>query len=377
MELSIIIVNFNVKYFLEQCLCSVMRAIRHIDAEVWVVDNNSSDGSKDYITPKFTSVHYLYNESNDGFARANNKALEKARGEFVLFLNPDTIIGEDCLLNSLQFIRNRRNAGAMGIRMIDGTGAYLKESKRGFPTTWVSFCKMTGLTRLFPKSSIFSKYYLGHLSSNENHPVQALSGAFMLVKKTILDNIGGFDERFFMYAEDIDLSFRIHMAGYQNYYFAEETIIHFKGESTTRDARYVKLFYKAMSQFVQKHYTGLSTRLLAAVLQAGIGMRALAAELMETKPKDSLETEPAAFSLRGDEQAIKMLAQQITHRPDTSHIVYCVGEQFSFSQAIRKIETCNNKARLYIHGPETGSIVGSSSNKSKGISIALSHKENS
>lgn len=371
MELSIIIVNYNVKYFLEQCLHSVYSAIGSINAEVWVVDNDSTDDSYQYIHQKYPQVQFIINSTNQGFSKANNQALAKANGEFILFLNPDTIIAEDTLSATINFLRSTKNAGALGIRMIDGTGHYLKESKRGFPTPWVSFCKMSGLTSLFPSSAFFSKYYLGNLPPNQNHPVEALSGAFMLVKKDILDKTGGFDERFFMYAEDIDLSFRIYKAGYQNYYFSDSSIIHFKGESTTKDRRYIKLFYKAMSQFVQKHYSGLSTKLLSAVLQAGIGIRAIAAGLFASKEPDSSITSPELFSLIGDEQCTKQLSKRIETKPDTENRIYCTGKQFTYKLAIQKIETCNNGANLYIHGSGTDSIVGSTSNKSRGIVIAL------
>lgn len=372
MKLSVIIVNYNVKYFLEQCLFSVNKALESINAEIWVVDNQSTDNSYAYLHKKFPQVKFILNSQNLGFARANNQALENARGEYVLFLNPDTILPEDCLSKSLQFIASQQGAGAMGIRMIDGAGRYLKESKRGFPTPWVALCKMSGLTRLFPASSLFAKYYLGHLPAGQDHRVEALSGAFMLVKRSILEKTGGFDERFFMYAEDIDLSFRIHKAGYQNYYFSGSTIIHFKGESTKKDKRYVKLFYNAMKLFVEKHYQGLSTRLLAAVLQAGIGLRALVAGVAETKFAEQESEIPSFFSAVGDEASIRELAGSLEIRPDTAHRIYCTGQQFSYRQAIQKIESCNNKASFYVHGAGSGSVVGSGSSKTRGRSFPLS-----
>ena len=173
-----------------------------------------------------------------------------------MFLNPDTILPEDFFVKSISVMEQHPGIGAAGVQMINGRGFFLQESKSGFPGVWASFCKLSGLTALFPKSKIFASYYLGHLNTNVNQQVEVLSGACMLVKKEVLDKTNGFDERFFMYAEDIDLSFRIVKSGYSNYYIADTTIIHFKGESTIKDLRYVKLFYKAMIQFVEKHYTG-------------------------------------------------------------------------------------------------------------------------
>ena len=254
MTLSIIIVNYNVKLLLKDCLDSVARASENIEAEVIVADNASSDGSIGYVQPIFTNVKFICNTVNEGFAKANNKALTFASGQFILFLNPDTVVPGDCFEKCLRFFSSHPDAGALGVRMINGDGHFLKESKRGFPTPLVSLWKMTGITGLFPRSPLFARYYLGHLDENSDHEADVLSGAFMMVKKEVLQKTGGFDERFFMYAEDIDLSFRIKKAGYKNYYFAGTTIIHYKGSSTKKDIRYVRQFYKAMSQFVKKHY---------------------------------------------------------------------------------------------------------------------------
>jgi O-antigen biosynthesis protein len=257
MQLSIIIVNHNVRYFLEQCLCSVIKACAGITAEVFVVDNNSTDGSREFFSNRFPGVHFIWHGSNDGFARANNLAVEQASGEYVLFLNPDTIVPEDCFEQCIRFLQQHPQAGALGIRMVDGSGQFLNESKRAFPSPLTSFYKLSGLTRLFPGSQTFGRYYMGHLSQHQNHEVDVLAGAYMMIPKKVLDTVGSFDNTFFMYGEDVDLSYRIQKAGYSNYYFAGSSIIHFKGESTKKGSlNYVRLFYKAMSQFVKKHYTG-------------------------------------------------------------------------------------------------------------------------
>jgi GT2 family glycosyltransferase len=256
LKLSVIIVNFNVKYFLEQCLCSVTNACKNIEAEIIVVDNNSNDNSRFFFEGKFNDVTFIWNTINSGFSRANNLALKIATGEFVLFLNPDTILPEDCLESCLAHLQQYDDIGALGVRMVDGSGQYLKESKRGFPSPFTSFCKLLGLTSLFPSSRIFAHYYLGHLNQSKNHEVDVLSGAFMMIRKKVLDITGCFDEQYFMYGEDIDLSYSIQKVGYKNVYFAESTIIHFKGESTKKDdPAFIKQFYGAMGIFVKKHYS--------------------------------------------------------------------------------------------------------------------------
>jgi len=275
MLLSVIIVNYNVKYFLEQCLHSVQKSCAGIDVEIIVADNNSTDGSRAYLEDNFINVKFIWNSDNIGFAKANNLAIEKATGRFILFLNPDTIVAEDCIEKCLHFFELNKAAGAIGIRMVDGSGNFLKESKRAFPSPLTSLFKLSGLSGLFPRSKIFARYHLGHLSENENHEVDVLAGAFMMIPKKILDEIGNFVERFFMYGEDVDLSYRIQKAGYKNYYFAESTIIHFKGESTKRGSlNYVRLFYKAMSLFVKKHYSGSKAGFFIFLIQAAIIIRA-------------------------------------------------------------------------------------------------------
>lgn len=255
---------------------SVSKAMKNIDAEILVVDNASTDGSFDFFQNRFPHANFIWNKTNVGFARANNEALKIAKGENILFLNPDTIVPEDCFEKSIDFIR--KNNGALGIKMIDGNGNFLKESKRAFPSPVTSFFKLAGLSKLFPDSKTFSRYHLGNLNENENHEVDVLAGAFMMIPKNILDKTGGFDEDFFMYGEDIDLSFRIQKAGFKNYYFAESTIIHFKGESTKKGSlNYVKMFYKAMSIFVKKQYGSRQAGLFSFFIHIAIFSRAVLA----------------------------------------------------------------------------------------------------
>lgn len=276
MQLSIIIVNYNVKYFLQQCLYAVNKAIQGLQAEVIVVDNNSTDGSVAYLQEKFTWVTFIQNTENKGFGKANNIALQQATGKYILFLNPDTIVPEDCFEKCISFFETTKNCGALGIKMIDGKGNFLPESKRSFPAPLTSFFKLVGLAYLFPTSKLFNKYALGYLDKNNNHEVDVLAGAFLMTTKELLDKIGGFDETFFMYGEDVDLSYRLQQTGVKNYYFSESTIIHFKGESTKRGSlNYVKMFYEAMSIFVSKHFKGSSVALFSTSIKMAIWLRAL------------------------------------------------------------------------------------------------------
>lgn len=275
MKLSVIIVNYNVKYFLEHCLYSVQNAIRNIDAEVFIVDNNSVDGSVQMLKKKFPFFNLIENKDNVGFAKANNQAMRLAKGEYILLLNPDTVVEEDTFSKCITFMDTHHDCGGLGVKMIDGHGKILKESKRGFPTPWASFCKMSGLTSIFPHSKRFAQYYMGHLSYEETHVVDILAGAYMMMRKECLDKIGLLDEDFFMYGEDIDLSYRITLGGYKNYYFPEAKIIHYKGESTKKASlNYVYTFYNAMAIFARKHLDGKQTKLYSLIIKFAIWLRA-------------------------------------------------------------------------------------------------------
>jgi GT2 family glycosyltransferase len=278
MELSVIIVNYNVKYFLEQCLCSVQKAITTagVDTEVIVIDNHSRDNSLGYLTPLFPCVKFVANDENVGFTKACNQGFTLSSGKYVLFLNPDTIIPEDCFSKCVAFFQGHNDAGAVGVRMLDGHGRFLKESKRAFPSPVTSLFKLFGFARLFPKSKVFSKYHLGNLDETKNHEVDVLAGAFIMVRRELLQRLNGFDEAFFMYGEDVDLSYRIQKMGYRNYYLAESSILHFKGESTKkRSLHYVRTFYSAMSIFVRKHYGGTRASLFIFFIHLTIWLRAI------------------------------------------------------------------------------------------------------
>jgi GT2 family glycosyltransferase len=273
--LSIIIVNYKVKFFLEQALLAVRRAAEGMTVEVWVVDNASGDGSAHLVQERFPEVKLLLNERNVGFAQANNQAIQQSSGQYILLLNPDTVIAEDTLRICRDFMDQHPQAGALGVKMIDGTGVFLPESKRGFPSPFVAFCKTFGLSRFFPKSRRFNRYHLGFLSKDENHEVDILSGAFMFIRKAALEQVGLLDERFFMYGEDIDLSYRIQQGGYTNHYLASTPIIHYKGESTKKGSlNYVRTFYQAMILFARKHFQGGPARNFVFMLQLAIYFRA-------------------------------------------------------------------------------------------------------
>jgi len=280
MKLSVVIVNYNVEHFLEQCLLSVRKAMQHVSGEVFVVDNNSIDGSVKMVKNKFPEAKLIVNKENLGFSRANNQAIKLTSGEYILLLNPDTVVEDDTFSKVVEFMDSHPDAGGLGVKMVDGSGNFLPESKRGLPTPSAAFYKMFGISKLFPKSKRFSKYHLGYLNEDAVHEVEILAGAFMLMRKSVLDKTGLLDEAFFMYGEDIDLSYRIIKAGYKNYYFPETRIIHYKGESTKKSSvNYVLVFYKAMVIFARKHFTQKRARLLANLINIAIYFRAFIAIL--------------------------------------------------------------------------------------------------
>jgi GT2 family glycosyltransferase len=274
-DLSVIIVNYNVEYFLEQCLLSVEKAAKNIDAEIFVVDNNSVDGSVNLVKEKFPFVKLIENKKNTGFSFANNQAIKESQGKYVLLLNPDTLVEEDTFEKIITFMNTHQDAGGLGVMMVDGKGIFLPESKRGLPTPMVAFYKIFGLSALFPKSKIFGRYHVGYLDKNKTHEIEILSGAFMLLRKKVLDEIGLLDETFFMYGEDIDLSYRITKAGYKNYYFPETKIIHYKGESTKKSSvNYVFIFYRAMIIFAEKHFSQKNAKTFSTLINLAIYLRA-------------------------------------------------------------------------------------------------------
>ena len=283
LKLSVIIVNYNVKYYLDQCIRSVLRAfvLMHTPAEIIVVDNHSADGSVDYLEKRYPQmlypmVRFVRSAHNLGFARANNIAIRQSRGEYVLLLNPDTIVGEDALKASVDFMDAHENAGAVGVRMLGAQGRRAMESRRGLPTPMVSFFKMLGFCNRWPHHRLFGKYYMGYLPWDEPCQIEVVSGAYCMLRRKALDEVGLLDEDFFMYGEDIDLSYRVLKGGYHNYYLPVD-ILHYKGESTQKSSfRYVHVFYEAMLIFFRKHYSGM-TFLLSLPIKTAIYAKALMA----------------------------------------------------------------------------------------------------
>ncbi|MBN8790583.1 MAG: glycosyltransferase family 2 protein [Terrimonas sp.] len=399
MVLSVIIVNYNVKYFLEQCLLSVYKAGSNIDMEVIVVDNNSTDGSTAYIQRKFPRAVYHVIKENLGFAKACNYGLQLSQGTHILFLNPDTILPEDSLEKCIQFLDTHTDAGALGVRMLDGSGNFLKESKRGKPSLTTTFFKLTGLSSLFPRSTFFAKYYLTNIGEYQTSAVDILPGAFMMIKKNVLDITGSFDEVFFMYGEDIDLSYRIQQAGFENYYLPEVSIIHFKGESTQKESfRYVYTFYNAMSIFVSKHYKGSKGAIYRFMINAAILLRYLLSIINKIISKiirvikrlifpgkqngllhtagplvltGSPETIANAESIVKDAGFSVIMPEEETTRTtkQTYTVVYCEGERMSFGQIIKQLdETKPCNAMIYAWG--STSIVGSPGRNKRGETIS-------
>lgn len=256
MQLSVIILNYNVRFFLEQCVLSVQKALGNIDGEIIVVDNYSTDGSGEMMKQRFPNVKFIENKANLGFPKGNNIGVAEAKGEYICILNPDTVVAEDTFVKVLQFAASQPDLGIVGCKLIDGTGNFLPECKRGVPTPWVAFTKIFGLYKFFPKSSLFNKYYAQHLSENQTGKVDILVGAFMIMKRDLYLEVGGFDENCFMYSDDIDLSYLVLKSGKSNYYFHETSVIHYKGESTVRDGTYMKRFREAMQFFYKKHFGG-------------------------------------------------------------------------------------------------------------------------
>ncbi len=277
MKLSVIIVNYNVKYFLEVCLHSVFRAAAGIDAEVIVVDNNSEDDSCKMVREHFPSAILIENTDNKGFSKANNQGVAIAKGEYILFLNPDTVMPEDFLAKTLAYMDAHPEAGALGPRLIDGKGQFAPDSKKSFPSLSVAIFKTTGINKLFPASSYFNKYYAVHVGERQTAAVDVLSGCCMLVRKSAMDTAGGpFDEDYFMYCEDVDLSYRIEKAGYKNIYYPEVDLIHYKGESTRKmTLSYVRIFNEALVTFVKKHYSKKDASLFVLFINVGIVLRAV------------------------------------------------------------------------------------------------------
>lgn len=391
MDVSVIIVSYSVKYFLEQCLYALHKSLANIQAEVFVVDNNSSDNSIAYLSPKFSNVHFIQNKNNKGFGKACNQPLAVAKGKYILFLNPDTIVAEDTIQKCIQFFDKHKDAGAIGCKMIDGSGSFLPESKRSFPSVSASFYKLSGISSLFPSSKKFNQYALGYLDENEDHEVDVLCGAFMMVKKEALEKTGGFDEDFFMYGEDIDLCYRIKQHGYKIYYTASTTIIHFKGESSKQNkSKYLNAFYDAMRIFVNKHYTNSYTGLFSFLLKMAIAARAVVSALLlpyyavkksfTKKITTALLVNAQSLSqVRMNEiqslySDIKMLPSQQLQSTSNAVVVFCIDDMLTYKQAIAALQSSLKNTSCKWHAVQSDSIVGSDNKNDYGETLFLPNR---
>ncbi|MBP1682755.1 MAG: putative glycosyltransferase [Ignavibacteriaceae bacterium] len=324
MDLSIIIVNYNVKEFLQNLLHSIEKSSSNISKEIIVIDNASDDGSVEVIKEKFPSIKLIENKINFGFGKANNQGLAIAKGKYILFINPDCIVSEDTLDKMISFFESHTECGLAGCKILNSDGTLQLACRRSFPGPWTSFTKVTGLSNLFPKSRIFARYNLTYLDENKTYEVDAVSGSFMMIRREVYEKVGGFDEQFFMYGEDLDLCYRIQKSGFKVFYVHTTQVIHYKGESTKKsNLDETKLFYDAMHLFVKKHLS--SFPLVELILRTAIGFRKLFAFL--GKRKLSLYTAIADFiffnlSLFIAEQFYKNVTNWVGFDPDAYLVVY-------------------------------------------------------
>ncbi|WP_144892823.1 glycosyltransferase family 2 protein [Flavobacterium tiangeerense] len=402
MLLSVIILNYNVRYFLELCLISVQKAIEGIDAEIIVVDNNSVDDSCAMVLQRFSTVKLIQNKSNEGFPKGNNIGVDQASGEYVCILNPDTVVAEDTFLKILEFAKTQDKLGIVGCKLIDGSGGFLPESKRGVPTPFVAFTKIAGLYKLFPKSKILGKYYANHLQEEETGKVDVLVGAFMLLKRKLYLELGGFDEACFMYSDDIDLSYMALKGGYNNYYFGVTTVIHYKGESTHKDGLYMRRFSEAMHFFYKKHFSASKSKfkinelLFAFFMKIGVSLftiyKTIQGNSLFQKTKKIISPKYILFSndqslLQKMERSLqkkvkfhdlkteKMLLSSIV-KEETNVEIILDNEFISFKDCIAiqesaKKEGFNQRITFKIKPKATDFLIGSNNSTSRGEVVKM------
>lgn len=381
MQLSIIILNYNVRYFLEQCVLSVQEAITEIEAEIIVVDNHSSDDSVLMMQEKFPDVKLIQNAENFGFPKGNNIGFREAKGKYVCVLNPDTVVAEDTFTKTLAFAERQNNPGIIGCKLIDGTGQFLPESKRGIPTPWTAFTKIFGLYKIFPQRKLFNQYYAQHLNENATGKVDILVGAFMFLENKLYDDLKGFDENCFMYADDIDLSYRALQKGKNNYYFHGTTVLHYKGESTIKNEKYMLRFQEAMNFFYKKHFK--KSLFFSFFIQIGIWFFSLA-KMFQGKSKEYplpecyiLYSENANLSEKLasilenkvsflDFKKEKMVNSWLILKGKKTEIILD-NQYVSFKKCIKIIETLKDKNITFkIFPKKTDFIIGSNSRNSRG-----------
>lgn len=374
MQLSVIILNYNVRYFLEQCVLSVQKALEGIDGEIIVVDNNSSDASCTMMQRKFPEIKFIANKENLGFPKGNNIGVAQAKGEFLCILNPDTVVAEDTFSEILNPKNWSANTGIIGCKLIDGTGNFLPESKRGVPTPWVAFTKIFGLYKF---SNSLGKYYAQHLNENESGKVDILVGAFMLIKRELYNKIGGFDENCFMYSDDIDLSYRVLQEGKYNYYFHETTVVHYKGESTIRDGKYMKRFQEAMNFFYKKHFN--VSIFFKVFMKIGIVLFSIV-KRFQGKIKEKVQPENYVLVTENSNktQLINALEEKLNVKfteliSDGNRIEFIIDlNTISFKKAIHWMESNKKKNHTFkLLPPNSNFILGSNSSNDRGEVIVF------
>jgi len=384
MQLSVIILNYNVRYFLEQCVLSVKNALEGIEGEIIVVDNNSADDSCAMMRERFPDVLLIENNENTGFPKGNNIGVAAAKGEFICILNPDTVVAEDTFIKVLAHAKERHDMGIIGAKLIDGMGKFLPESKMGIPTPWVATTKITGLYKLFPKWSLFNKYYAMHLGQNQSGRVDIIVGAFMIIRRDQYLEVGGFDEDYFMYTEDVDLSYTILESGRHNYYFPGAAVIHYKGESTVKDGTYMKRFQEAMQLFYKKHFR--KSPLFDIFMRVGTMFF-----MMAKKNKKGAVKKPEYYILFSKDENLKIaIEQKVNHKVERldeysdefmqsrHHVmselteVILDNDMLTFGQIIALMEKFKEKEYTYKIKPAgTNYILGSNSSNDRGEVLVL------
>ena len=385
MQLSVVILNYNVRYFLELCVLSVQEALLNIDAEIIVVDNNSSDDSCGMMKSRFPNVKLIENATNSGFPKGNNIGVAQAKGDYICILNPDTVVAEDTFEKILAFAEKQTNLGIVGCKLIDGTGNFLPESKRGVPTPWVAITKIFGLYQFFSKSSIFNRYYAQHISENQTGKVDILVGAFMIMKRDLYIAVGGFDENCFMYSDDIDLSYMVLKEGKSNYYFHETSVIHYKGESTIKDRLYMKRFREAMQFFYKKHFR------ISLLFDVFMKIGSFFFTLAKKNKGNTSEIKIDKFILFSEDEVLKNKLKNQFHNKilcqskiGVNELIsrhYAIKEQieilldnnsFSFKTIIDFIEVNKNQGFTFKIRPKNASfIIGSNNSNDKGKVIKI------
>ncbi len=384
MQLSVIILNYNVRYFLEQCVLSVKSALKGIEGEIIVVDNNSADDSCAMMRERFPEVTLIQNTENSGFPKGNNIGVAAAKGEYICILNPDTVVAEDTFIKALAHARERHDMGIIGVKLVDGMGKFLPESKMGIPTPWVATTKILALYKIFPKWSLFNKYYAMHLGENQPGRVEIIVGAFMIIRRDQYKEVGGFDEDYFMYTEDVDLSYTILESGRHNYYFPGATVIHYKGESTVKDGTYMKRFQQAMQLFYKKHFRK------SAMFDVFMSLGTLFF-MMAKKNKRGPVKKPLYYILFSEDTSLKASVEQklgtsveqftryadsiLASRAHAQSIhteVILDNELLTFGQIIAIMERYKDKEYTYkIRPAGTNYILGSNSSNDRGEVLVL------